>query len=78
VIAVLLPPRDTVLLHGIQAAFCGRVPHELGKKRISVFLSLHPLSGGHAASRRRAGLLDTWETVESHGWILFGGSNPLS
>ena len=60
--AVLLPPRDTVLLHGIQAAFCGRVPHELGKKRISVFLGLHgPLSGGHAASKRRAGLLDTWK-----------------
>ena len=31
-IAVLLPPRDTVLLHGIQAAF-----HELGKERITVF-----------------------------------------
>jgi hypothetical protein len=79
VIAVLLPPRDTVLLHGIQAAFYGRVPHEPGKKRITVFLSLRgPLSGGHAASGGLCGLLDAWKAGESHEWILFGGSNPLS
>jgi hypothetical protein len=67
-ITVLLPPRGTVLLHGSQAAFCGRVPHELGKKRVAVFLGLHgPFSGGHAASRRRAGLmLAAWKTSKSH------------
>jgi hypothetical protein len=78
-IAVLLPPRNTVLLHGLQAAFCGRISLSSGKKRIAVFLSLHGLlSGGHAASRRRAGLLAAWKTGESHDWILFGDSNPLS
>jgi hypothetical protein len=47
----------TVLLHGSQAAFCGRVPHELGKERVAIFLSLHgPFSGeqkaGWADARR--------------------------
>ena len=65
-ITVLLPPRNTVLLHGSQAAFCGRIPHELGKERIPVFLGLHgPFSGGYAASRRRAGLLAAWETFKA-------------
>jgi hypothetical protein len=79
-ITVLLPPSDPMLLHGLQAAFCGRIPHELGKeKRVAVLLGLYgPFSGGYAASRRRAGLLAAWKTGESHDWILFGGSNPLS
>jgi hypothetical protein len=49
------------------------------KKRVAVFLRLHgSFSGGYAASRRWAGLLAAWETGESHDWILFGDSNPLS
>jgi hypothetical protein len=41
---VLLPPSDTVLLHGLQAAFCGRIPNDankLGKPFLDIYHARH-------------------------------------
>ena len=67
-IAVLLPPSDTMLCMASRWLSVVGYLTSSGNGRVPVFLGLHgPFSGRHAASRRRAGLLAAWSPLFRSG-----------